>query len=176
MCFSDLLRSVRPIQISDAALRKIGELLAYAMAANLFFLACEVFRDFYSASASAHTIHAEFQWFGLEEHGIAGYTWLALACNSIAFAIFLVPALRNRLAVLSAGCVLAIVGVFTEKGLGLLLPGLTPDALGEVYRYAPSANEILVGAGVWGIGALCFTLMSKVAIAITLGEFRYRPR
>ncbi len=171
-----ILRSVRPIKISDAALRKIGELLAYAMAANLFFLACEVFRDFYSASASAHTIHAEFQWFGLEEHGIAGYTWIALACNSIAFAIFLVPTLRNRLGVLSAGCVLAVVGVFTEKGLGLLLPGLTPDALGEVYRYAPSANEILVGAGVWGIGALCFTLMSKVAIAITLGEFRYRPR
>jgi molybdopterin-containing oxidoreductase family membrane subunit len=171
-----VLRSVRPIHISDAALRKIGELLAYAMAANLFFLGAEVFRDFYPASASAHTIHAEFQWFGLEEHGIAGYSWFALVCNSIAFVIFLIPALRNRLRVLSVGCALAVVGVFTEKGLGLLLPGLTPDALGEVYRYAPSANEILVGVGVWGIGALCFTLMSKVAIAITLGEFRYRPR
>ncbi len=171
-----ILRRVRPIPISDAALRKIGELLAYAMAANLFFLGCEVFRDFYSASASAHTIHAEFQWFGLEEHGIAGYTWFALVCNSIAFAIFLAPALRNRMGVLSAGCVLAAAGVFVEKGLGLILPGLTPDALGEVYRYAPSANEILVGVGVWGIGALCFTLMTKVAIAITLGEFRYRPR
>jgi molybdopterin-containing oxidoreductase family membrane subunit len=171
-----VLRSVRPIPISDAALRKIGELLAYAMAANLFFLGCEVFRDFYSASASAHTVHAQFQWFGLEEHGIAAYTWFALACDSVAFAIFLVPALRNRLWLLSVGCVLAAMGVFTEKGLGLLLPGLTPDALGEVYRYAPSANEILVGVGVWGIGALVFTLMAKVAIAITLGEFRYRPR
>lgn len=171
-----VLRSVRPIQISDAALRKIGELLAYAMAANLFFLACEVFRDFYAASASAHTVHAEFQWFGLEEHGIAAYTWFALACDVVAFTIFLVPALRNRLPVLSVGCVLAGAGVFTEKGLGLLLPGLTPDALGEIYRYAPSLNEVLVAAGVWGIGALVFTLMSKVAITITLGEFRYRAR
>lgn len=169
-----VLRAVSPTPISDAALRKIGELLGYAMAANLFFLGCEVFKEFYSASA--HTIHAEFQWFGLHEHGIAVYTWLALLCNTVAFLIFWISRLRDRINVLSVGCVLAVAGVFIEKGLGLLLPGLTPDMLGEVYRYAPSLNEVLVAAGVWGIGALCFTLMVKVAMAITEGEFRYHRR
>ncbi len=72
------------------------------------------------------------------------------------------------------GCALAVMGVFIEKGLGLLLPGLTPDALGEVYHYTPSVNEVLVGLGIWAIGALCFTLMTKVSIAITLGEFRHQ--
>ncbi len=166
-----LLRRVRPIQISDDALRKIGELLAYAMAVNLFFLGCEVFREFYSHSA--HVIHAKFQWFGLDGgHGIAAYTWFAVTCEVIALVIFISPRLRNRMPLLSVACVLAAAGVYIEKSLGLLLPGMTPDVLGEVYRYAPSLNEMMVGLGVWGVGCLCFTLMAKVAIAISLGEFR----
>jgi molybdopterin-containing oxidoreductase family membrane subunit len=169
-----VLRRVRPIQISDAALRKLGELLAYTMAVNLFFLGCEVFREFYSQSA--HVIHAEFQWWGLEEgYGIAGYTWFALVSQLIAFVIFVVPELRNRIPILTIGCVLAFAGVYIEKGLGLLLPGMTPDVIGEVYHYNPSLNEILVGAGVWGVGALLFTLMAKVSSAISAGEFRYQP-
>ena len=87
--------------------------------------------------------------------------------------IFVVPVLRHRLVVLNVGCVLAAVGVFIEKGLGLLLPGMTPDVLGEIYAYNPSLNELMVGAGVWAIGALLFTLMVKVAMAIAAGEARY---
>ena len=167
-----ILRRVGKIKIPDLALFKIGELLAYAMAANLFFLGVEVFTEFYGGTA--HSIHARFQWFGI--HGradIAVYTWLALACNSLAFLCFVIPAFRNRLPILNVGCVLAVGGVFIEKGMGLLLPGMTPDALGEVYAYNPSLNEILVAVGIWGIGALLFTLMAKVAMAITVGKLRY---
>lgn len=166
-----ILRRVGKISISDVALRKIGELLAYAMAVNLFFLGAEVFKEFYFGSA--HSIHAEFQWFGT--HGridIAIYTWFALLCNFAAFVVFVVPMLRNRFLALNLGCLLAIAGVYIEKGLGLLLPGMTPDTLGEVYAYNPSLNEIVIGAGIWGIGALLFTLMAKVAMAINVGEFR----
>jgi hypothetical protein len=58
--------------------------------------------------------------------------------------------------------------------MGLLLPGMTPDMLGEVYDYGPSLNEVMVGVGVWGVGALAFTLMAKVAMAIDVGELRYK--
>jgi molybdopterin-containing oxidoreductase family membrane subunit len=77
------------------------------------------------------------------------------------------------LRILNVACVLAVGGVFIEKGMGLLLPGMTPDALGEVYAYNPSLNELLVAAGIWGIGALLFTLMAKVAMAVTVGKLRY---
>jgi molybdopterin-containing oxidoreductase family membrane subunit len=77
--------------------------------------------------------------------------------------------------VLSAACVLAIGGVYVEKGMGLLLPGMTPDVLGEVYGYGPSATEIFVGVGVWSVGALIFTLLTKVAMSVTLGNLRYQP-
>jgi molybdopterin-containing oxidoreductase family membrane subunit len=169
-----ILRRVGKMTISDEALYKIGELLAYAMAVNIFFLGMEVFVEFYQETS--HSAHARFQWFGI--HGrtdIAVYTWLALAANSAALIGFMVPSLRRHLPILNAACVLAIGGVFVEKGLGLLLPGMTPDAMGEIYAYNPSLNEVVVAAGVWGIGALLFTLMAKVAMAVTDGTMRDRP-
>jgi molybdopterin-containing oxidoreductase family membrane subunit len=169
-----ILRRVGKMSIANTALYKIGELLAYAMAVNLFFLGVEVFTEFYAETA--HSVHAQFQWFGT--HGrtdIAVYTWLALTSNSLAFVGFMVPALRRRLPLLNAACVLAIGGVFIEKGMGLLLPGMTPDVLGEIYAYNPSWNEVAISAGVWGVGALLFTLMVKVAMAITTGNMRYEP-
>jgi molybdopterin-containing oxidoreductase family membrane subunit len=141
------------------------------MAVNLFLLGAEVFAEFYGATA--HSIHARYQWFGIHGHaGLAVYSWFALFCNVGALIIFIVPALRYRLPILIVGCVLSFCGVFIEKGMGLLLPGMTPDALGEIYEYAPSLNEVMVGIGIWAIGALLFTLMVRVAQAITAGDLR----
>jgi len=166
-----LLRRFGRISISDTALFKIGELLAFAMVVNLFLLGSEVFSEFYARTA--HSVHAEFQWFGIgATNDLAIYTWTALACNTLACVIFVVPALRNRLRILTLGCVLSFAGVFIEKGMGLLLPGMTPDPLGEVYVYTPSMVEIGVAVGIWAIGALLFTLMVKVSSAITAGELR----
>jgi len=167
-----VIRRVRPVQISDGALQMIGKLLAYTMSVNLFFLGCEVFREFYAPTE--HTVHARFQWFGLRnDSGIAVYTWFALVAEVLALLIFLAPELRRRTPLLASGCVLAFAGVYIEKGLGLLLPGMTPDAIGEVYHYVPSLHEVLIGAGVWAVGALLYTWMVKVATAISLGDLRY---
>jgi molybdopterin-containing oxidoreductase family membrane subunit len=88
--------------------------------------------------------------------------------------IFLVPGLRRRLPLLSLACVLAAAGVYIEKGLGLLIPGMAPDMLGEFYAYRPTRIELSVGAGIWAFGALLFTGMSKIAAAVVLGSMR-RP-
>ncbi|HXV36610.1 MAG TPA: NrfD/PsrC family molybdoenzyme membrane anchor subunit [Myxococcota bacterium] len=166
-----VLRKVGGMKIADAALFKIGELLAYAMALNLFFVGTEVFTDFYAQTS--HSIHARFQWFGIHgESSIAAYTWSALGFNVVALIIFIVPYFRRKLNLLTLGCALSFFGIFIEKGMGLLLPGFTPDVLGEIYEYAPSANEVLVGIGIWAVGALLFTLMVRVAIAITQGKLR----
>jgi molybdopterin-containing oxidoreductase family membrane subunit len=164
-----IVRSSGRLSISNSALAKIGELLAYAMAINLFLLGAELFKDFYFHTH--HTIHAEFQWFGTHERtDIAIYTWLALIANLSAFVIFVVPLFRHTLPLLTVGCFLAIFGIFIEKSMGLLLPGMTPDVLGEVYTYNPSMLEVSVGIGVWATGALLFTLMVKVALAVNVGE------
>ena len=56
--------------------------------------------------------------------------------------------------------------------MGLIIPGFTPDALGEIYEYVPSMTELRVAAGIFAIGFLVFTLMLKVAVPISLGEFQ----
>ena len=56
--------------------------------------------------------------------------------------------------------------------MGLVIPGLTPDTLGEIYEYLPSSNELAVAAGVFATGSLVFTLLVKVAAPILSGTFR----
>jgi molybdopterin-containing oxidoreductase family membrane subunit len=55
--------------------------------------------------------------------------------------------------------------------MGLIIPGLTPDALGEIFVYRPSFTEIAVAAGIFSLGALVFTVMLKAAVPMMLGEF-----
>ena len=91
------------------------------------------------------------------------------------FLLLLIPATRKRWATLNLGCALIYASVYIEKGMGLIIPGLTPDPLGEIYVYTPSLTELLVAAGIFGVGFLVFTLMLKVAVPIMLGELTSAP-
>jgi molybdopterin-containing oxidoreductase family membrane subunit len=51
---------------------------------------------------------------------------------------------------------------------------LTPDTLGEIYEYRPSATEWAIAAGVFGIGFLVFTVLVKIAVPILQGQFQAR--
>ena len=100
------------------------------------------------------------------------YAWTAVALNVIAFVLFIVPAARRNWMTLNLGCLAIYAGVYIEKGMGLIIPGLTPDTLGEIYEYYPTMTELRVAAGIFAVGFLVFTLMLKVAVPISLGEFR----
>jgi molybdopterin-containing oxidoreductase family membrane subunit len=98
--------------------------------------------------------------------------WLSVGCSFAAFLLFLIPGTRRNPVTLNIGCVLIWVGVYLEKGMGLVIPGMTPDTLGEIYEYFPTSTELWVAAGIFSVGFLLFTLMVKVATPIMLGEFR----
>ena len=74
---------------------------------------------------------------------------------------------------LLVACVLAAAGGYVEKGLALVVPGMTPDMLGEFYDYQPSSIEFAVGAGILATAALLFTWMLRVAIAVDSGRLRH---
>ena len=169
-----ILRRFTRFEIKDAAIWKIAELMAYAMALNLFLLGAEVFKEFYSDTE--HLIHMRYMFTGVHGHNsIVPYMWTAVACSVVAFVLFLVPSTRRNPITLNLGCLLIYTGVYLEKGMGLVIPGLTPDTLGEIYEYFPSTNEVLVSMGIFSVGFLVFTLMVKVATPIMLGEFRLNP-
>jgi len=166
-----LLRKFTRFEIPDAAIWKIAELMAYAMFVNLFLLGAEVFKEFYSNTE--HLIHMQYMFIGVDGHtAIVPYMWLSVAASIVAFILFLVPATRRNVFTLNLGCALIYIGVYLEKGMGLVIPGLTPDTLGEIYEYFPSHSELIISAGIFSVGFLLFTLMVKVATPIMLGEFR----
>lgn len=165
--FQILTRTTR-IRIKDEAIHKIAELMAYAMFINLFLFGAEIFKEYYSDTA--HLVHTQYLYSGLHGHkALVPYAWASLACSVTAFLLFLVPATRKRFVTLNIGCLLIYAGVYIEKGLALVIPGMTPDTIGEIYDYVPTMTEIRVGAGIFAVGFLLFSTMCKVAIPIIQG-------
>jgi Ni/Fe-hydrogenase subunit HybB-like protein len=166
-----VLRKTTKIDIKDEAIHKIAELMAYAMFINLFLLGAEIFKEYYSATE--HLLFTQYLWSGIGEHkALVPFAWLALTCNTLAFGLFLWPKTRKSFLGLNAGCILIWAGCYIEKGMGLVIPGMTPDTLGEIYEYTPTRTEWSVAAGVFGVGFLVFTVLVKVAVPILTGTFR----
>jgi Ni/Fe-hydrogenase subunit HybB-like protein len=166
-----VLRRFTAFEIRDEAIWKIAELMAYAMFLNLFLHGAEAFKEYYSDTE--HLLYTRYYYQGLGGHRtLVPYAWSAVALNLSAFLLFIVPAARRHWVTLNLGCLAVYAGCYIEKGMGLIIPGLTPDALGEIYEYAPSITELRVAAGVFAVGFLAFTLMLKVAVPISLGEFQ----
>src|SRR5574338_91165 len=166
-----VLRKAFDFDIKDEAISKIAELMAYAMFLNLFLLGAELFKEYYSATE--HLLYTKYLWSGLGGHtALVKYAWISLACSVIAFVLFLVPRTRRNLVTLNIGCVLIWAGVYIEKGMGLIIPGMTPDTLGQIYEYRPTATEWGVAVGVFGVGFLVFTILVKIAVPILVGTFR----
>ena len=168
-----VLRKFTSFEIQDEAIHKIAELMAYAMFLNLFLHGAEAFKEYYSDTE--HLLFTRYWYQGLGAHRtLVPYAWTAVTLNVVAFALFITPRMRRNWITLNIGCLAVYAGCYIEKGMGLIIPGLTPDALGEIYQYYPSLTELRVAAGVFAFGFLLFTLMLKVAVPISLGEFQ-RP-
>jgi molybdopterin-containing oxidoreductase family membrane subunit len=160
-----ILRRTTRLHITNEAIWKIAELMAYAMFLNLFLFGAEVFREYYSATH--HLLFSRYAFSGLDGHTtLVPWTWLSLALSLAAFFLFLVPRTRKHPVTLNLGAFMIYAGVYIEKGIALVIPGFTPSTLGEIYEYFPSRVELMVAAGIYGAGFLVFTLLVKVAIPI----------
>ncbi|MDE3198097.1 MAG: polysulfide reductase NrfD [Acidobacteriota bacterium] len=164
-----LLRKFTRFEIRDEAIHKIAELMAYAMFLNLFLHGAEAFKEFYSNTQ--HVLYTRYWYLGLgDHHTLVPFAWSAVFLNLTSFLLFIVPSWRRNWVLLNIGCLATYAGVYIEKGMGLIIPGLTPDTLGEIYEYYPTLTEVRVAAGIFAIGFLIFTLLLKIAVPISLGE------
>ncbi|HUU51927.1 MAG TPA: NrfD/PsrC family molybdoenzyme membrane anchor subunit [Candidatus Heimdallarchaeota archaeon] len=165
-----ILKKTTTFEIKDEAIWKIAELMAYAMFINLFFFFAEVFKEVYSDTE--HLVHLKYLFKGVgENRDIVMYGWASLFISFIAFLLFLIPATRKNVVTLNIGAILIWFGVYIEKGIALLIPGFTPDSLGQIYGYRPSLVELKVSMGIFAIGFLIFTFITKIAIAIIFEDF-----
>jgi Ni/Fe-hydrogenase subunit HybB-like protein len=160
--------------VRDDALLTLRRIVQVAMIINMFLLGCELFTEFYTDSA--HTASARYLYFGLHDRAaLVPWIWTAIGFDSLAMLILILPASRG-LTLLNLACVLAIVGIWIEKGMGLIVPAFVPTPLGEIVEYVPTGHEVMVCLGIWAFGLLLYTIFVRITIPVLSGQVRARDR
>jgi molybdopterin-containing oxidoreductase family membrane subunit len=168
-----IIRRTLGYWIGDEPIQLLRRIITIALLINLFLLGCEVFVEFYSGTY--HSVSAKYLWQGLHGYdGLVPWIWTALALNLVAILILMTP-FSHRFMFLNVACVFLIIGIWIEKGMGLIVPGFVPTPLGQIVEYQPSTNETLICLGIWAFGALMYSWMLHVAIPIMRGEFTAQP-
>jgi len=164
-----VIRWFNAIKISDYVIMNLRRIIQVTVVINIFFFLNEVFKELYTETL--HSAPMVYLLFGLHgHHALVPWIWTAVIFNVISMIILLHPASR-RMLFLNIACVLSIVGIWIEKGMGLIIPGFIPSPLGEIVEYTPTWNEVLVCIGIWAFGFLVYTLLVKVSIPILNGTF-----
>lgn len=164
-----LVRRFASFAVGPGPIQTLHQILKVTILANLFMFGSEVFTSFYAGGAHAGAMR--YLLFGA--HGkttLVPWIWTAIALNVASGLIVLYPRSGRDLRLLTTGCVFAFVGVWIEKGMGLIVPGFVPSTLHEVIEYAPSLSEWKITAGVWAFGLLVLTVGVKVALQVLTGQ------
>ena len=167
------IRRLTGFWIGDEPLQLLRRIVTIALLINVFLLGCELFVEFYSGTY--HSVSAKYLWLGVHGHdGLVPWIWTALTLNLVALLILISP-FATRLWFLDIACVALIIGIWIEKGMGLIVPGFVPTPLGQFVEYQPSWNETLICLGIWSFGILMYSWMLHVAIPIMNGELSASP-
>ncbi len=156
------------LMITDRALLTLRSIVQVSMIINVFLLINELFKEFYSHTH--HVASSQYLFFGLDgKHALVPWIWTAIAFNLVAMVLLILP-LSRSLKWLNVTCVLCIVGIWIEKGMGMVVPGFVPTPLGEVIEYQPTMNETMVCLGIWAFGLLCYTVLLRMSVPILQGQ------
>ncbi len=161
-----IVRKVSKFDPGKEAIQQVGKIVAYAMAANVFFLGLEVFTAFYS-NIPGEKYAFDYLYFGLQGHGkLIPLMWISGILAVVSLALLIYPGTRRIEKILAVASVAVFVSLWIDKGFGLIIGGFIPDPFGKVTEYWPTVPEALIVLGVWAIGALVLTILYKVAISV----------
>lgn len=147
------------------ALTTLIRIVRVTVLLNLFLLGSEVFTEFYTGGH--HVASAEYLYVGLHgKHALVPWIWSAIVMNVSSAFLFLSSSQKTQLWRIDVGCVFALLGIWIEKGIGLIVPGFIPSTLHEVVEYLPSMVEWRISLGIWALGMMIFTLGVKIAVFV----------
>lgn len=166
-----IVRRMTDFHVGDAPIRTLVLVLRVTTLLNLFLLFSELFTELYTGGS--HTASATYLWFGLHGHrALVPWIWSALLMDIAATALLLTSDPKRHLWRIDIACLLVLLGIWIEKGLGLIVPGFVPSTLHEIVEYLPNQVEWKISLGIWALGLMIYTLGLKVAIAVFTGRMR----
>jgi Ni/Fe-hydrogenase subunit HybB-like protein len=166
-----LIRSQSKYAIPDVAMSKLATVTTVAAQINLVMLFSDLVFEF--RFPTHHSLSARYLFFGLgEQHALVPWIRTAVTLNVLATIVLMIHPLRRNPRWLIPACATLFVGIWIEKGIGLVIPGFIPSPLGEIVEYTPTWVELCVTAGIWALGLFVLTVLVRVALPIELGEVR----
>lgn len=161
-----ILRKYTKFDCGKEAIQKLGTIVTYAMLLNLFFVLVELFTAIYGSMP--HHLHSfEYLFLGLHgKTGLVPWMWVSSILTICAVMLLVIPKVRRNEKVLPFICAAVIAAIWIEKGMGLVITGFIPSPLGKITEYLPTGPEVMVTAGVYGIGFLILTLFYKIVVNV----------
>jgi Ni/Fe-hydrogenase subunit HybB-like protein len=165
------IRKNTRLWIEDSAINALSTIVTYCLGIALYLTMSEIVTELYAVTE--HSLGLQYLMFGLDGlNKLVPWFWTSLVFNLVAFVMLLTPSVRKNYRLLPIACILIIIGIWVEKGMGTVVPGFIPTPSGEVTEYAPTLIEILITMGDWAVGMLIATVLMKGAIGILLGEVK----
>ncbi|MBT8037998.1 MAG: polysulfide reductase NrfD [Verrucomicrobiae bacterium] len=164
-----IIRRMTHMVVGAGSIRTLTNIMRITILINLVMLASELFTEFYTGGS--HATAARYLYFG--HHGLNAlqpWIWTSTISIVVAAVLLMRPNIHEHMKTLDVACILIFVGIWIEKGMGLIIPGFIPSTLHEWIEYIPSAIEWKVSAGIWAAGLIIYTLLLKVAIPIFAGQ------
>ncbi len=159
---------VTTYRVPRQALMTLRAIIVVALAINMFLLISELFTEFYTDSQ--HVASITYLYFGLHGyHALVPWIWTAVVLNTVALGLLFLPVSRS-VRYLNVACAMLIVGIWIEKGMGLIVPAFIPTPLGEIVEYFPTLNETLICLGIWAFGLLLYTIFVRITIPVLAGR------
>jgi molybdopterin-containing oxidoreductase family membrane subunit len=160
-----IIDSATTFKIETEVFNKLRRIIVVAAIINLIMLFSEIFKEFYLPTH--HSLPAIYLYFGLKGHNsLVPWIWTAIAMNLVGTLTLAFNPGKNNPRILFPACILLFVGIWIEKGMGLIIPGLVPSPMGEVVSYAPTWVEIGITLGVLGLGMFIVSVLIRPALII----------
>jgi molybdopterin-containing oxidoreductase family membrane subunit len=140
-------------------LRKLALIVTYALCAHVFLVLMELFTVFYGG-VPEHLSHFRFLLFG--GGSLMLWEWASILLGLASMVFLINPRMRKNETCLIFCCIALFISIWIEKGLAMIVTGFVPSPLGRFTAYRPTVPELLISAGVYGIGAFLITVFFRI--------------
>ena len=166
------IQKSKTYNVSNQSIKMLALIVTIALQINLIMTFSEFFTEFYNEGT--HSASARYLFFGLNGFdSLVPWIYTSVIMSLIAVLLLMIRRTRENSNTLMLACVLVVVAVWIEKGMGFVIPGYVPTPIGEIFEYFPTIHEIQISIGVWAIGLLVFTALVKAAIPIQNGVLQH---
>ena len=163
---STIIKTLTRFEVTEKAIQKLVTIMLYALIIDVFFLGVEYFTVFY-AHIPEYTETFQYLFLGINGNcALVPWYWGMNIAILVAIGLLVIPGARSNRPVLVAACIIALIGLWIDKGFVLVPAAFIPNVFGRIMEYPPSWVELTISLGVYSLGTLIITALYKIVISV----------